>query len=462
MITLEDIFKTGFEYLQNYYYWSKVTGVSTDSRTVRKGDAFFALKGDKFDGHKFLNEVFKKGAALAVVDEVWYKKNRDSFKDDPLLVVKDTSKAFGKYALNHRSKFDIPIIAVAGSNGKTTTKDMIAAVLSQKYNVLKTEGNLNNHIGVPQMMFRLNDDIQIAVIEIGTNHPGEIDYLCNILKPTHGLITNIGKEHLEFFADLEGVRKEESVLFEYLNENDGIIFLNSDDELVKQSAGKTRKKISYGLKGNLDFRASILSKNNNGVSEFVVYSKKKQILNIELPIPGKHNIINALSAVAAGIHFGVNKKEIKSALAGFKPSFGRMEVMDLNGIKIIKDCYNSNPDSVKSGLETVAAMKTEGNKIVVLGDMLEIGLRAPEEHRLVGEIIKKLGFEYILLYGTQSKYTFKELVNCRKQCKYYENKNELSKDLKGIVKKGDLVFLKGSRGMQMETVLDELGNLQQN
>jgi UDP-N-acetylmuramoyl-tripeptide--D-alanyl-D-alanine ligase len=460
MITLDDIFKIGFEYLQNFYYTSRVFGVSTDSRTLKKGDAFFALKGEKFDGHKYLKQVFELGASLAVVEESWFKKNRNLYKDNPILVVNDTSKALGTYAKNYRSKFNIPVIAIAGSNGKTTTKDMIAAVLSAKYNVLRTEGNLNNHIGVPLMIFKMNPKTEIAVIEIGTNHPGEISYLCDILNPNQGLITNIGKEHLEFFRNLEGVRSEEAVLFDYIASNNGAIYMNADDELVKKSAPKMKKKISYGFGGKVDYKGSINSSKNNGQNELQISAKGKNILNLKLSLPGKHNMTNALVSVAIGLQFGINKNSLKEALINFKPSFGRMELLEMNGIKIIKDCYNSNPDSLKSGLETLAEMKSSGNKFVVLGDMLEIGVRAPEEHRLAGEIIKKLGFEYIFLYGAQSKYTFKELENTAKYCKYYNDKFALSKDLKGLVKEGDLIFVKGSRGMQMETVLDGLTNLQ--
>jgi UDP-N-acetylmuramoyl-tripeptide--D-alanyl-D-alanine ligase len=460
MITLDDIFKIGFEYLQSFNYGSRVSGVSTDSRTLKKGDAFFALKGDKFDGHKFLKQVFENGASLAVVEETWFRKNREMFKDNPILVVNDTTKALGAFAKNYRSKFDIPVIAVAGSNGKTTTKDMIASVLSGKYNVLRTEGNLNNHIGVPLMIFKIDPKVEIAVIEIGTNHPGEISYLCDILNPNYGLITNIGKEHLEFFRNLEGVRKEEAALFDYLGSKSGAVFMNSDDALVKSSAVKIKEKISFGFSGMADYKGMINSSANNGQSEFQISRKGKNILSLKISLPGKHNMINALVAAAIGLQFGVNKNLVKEALINFKPSFGRMELLEMNGIKIIKDCYNSNPDSLKSGLETLAEMKSNGKKLVVLGDMLEIGLRAPEEHRLAGEIIKRLGFEYVFLYGAQSKYTFKELENTGKYCKYYSDKFALSKDLKGLVKEGDLVFIKGSRGMQMETVIDGLTNLQ--
>ena len=459
MITLDDIFKIGFEYLQNFYYGDRISGISTDSRTLKKGDAFFALKGGNYDGHKFLQQVFEKGASLAVVDETWFKKGRDLFKDNPMLIVKDTTKALGAFANYHRSKFNIPVIAIAGSNGKTTTKDMIAAVLSEKYKVLKTEGNLNNHIGVPLMIFKMDNETEIAVIEIGTNHPGEIAYLCDILNPNYGLITNIGKEHLEFFGNLEGVRKEESSLFDYLSKYSGVVFMNSNDEMVKKSLPNIKKKISYGFSGKVDYKGVINPDGNNGLNELQLIRKGKNLLTLKLALPGKHNMTNALAAAVVGLEFGINKTCIKEALMNFKPSFGRMELLELNGIKVIKDCYNSNPDSLKSGLETLAQMKSKGKKFVVLGDMLEVGDRSQEEHRLAGEIIKRLGFEYIFLYGNESKYTFKELENAGKYCKYYHDKFTLSKDLKGLIKEGDLIFVKGSRGMQMETVIDGITNL---
>lgn len=458
MITIDDIFKTGFEYLQNFYNNDKVSGISTDTRTLKKGEAFFAIIGEKFDGHKFIKEAFDKGASLSVVNYSWYLKNRDYFKDYPILVVQDTVKALGDFARNYRQKFNIPTIAIAGSNGKTTTKDIIADILSRKYNVLKTEGNLNNHIGVPLMIFKIKKNTEIAVIELGTNHPGEMEYLCNILNPNFGLITNIGKEHLEFFKDLEGVMQEETTLYRYLKDNNGFAFVNYDDPWLKIAGKKLRNKITYGFNKRSDYYGVTSISKNLDKNIVSIYSEGKKVLEFSPSIPGRHNCTNFLASAVVGLKFNVKKNDIKKAIEEFKPSFGRMEIINNNGIIIIKDCYNSNPDSLRFGLETLARIKHCAKKFVVLGDMLEIGERAPEEHRLAGEIIKRLGLDNIFLYGDYSKYIYKELQKYPKFCKHFEDKMLLAKELKSTVKEGDTIYIKGSRGMKMETIVDYLIN----
>ncbi|MBP6672795.1 MAG: UDP-N-acetylmuramoyl-tripeptide--D-alanyl-D-alanine ligase, partial [Bacteroidetes bacterium] len=226
-----------------------IAGVSTDSRAVKKDDLFFALKGEKFDAHDFIDAVVKAEAAAIVVHKEWADRNNAYLRSFPCIfvIVDDSTKAFGELARIYRRKFDIPVIAIAGSNGKTTTKEMVSAVLRSKYNVLSTEGNLNNHIGVPQTLFRLTKKHDAAVVEIGTNHFGELKYLCEIAEPTHGLITNIGKEHLEFFKDEEGVAKEERALFHYLNEQKGFAFVNCDDPFLAADAGLLKRSVGYGI-----------------------------------------------------------------------------------------------------------------------------------------------------------------------------------------------------------------------
>ena len=240
-----------------------VIGISTDSRTIKEGELFVAIRGSNFDGHKFLAEAFANGAVAAVVDR---EGAIEPVKTMPLLVVHDTTKALGDLARYYRLKFDIPVIAIGGSNGKTTTKEMIASVLRRRYEVLSTEGNLNNQIGVPHTLFRLERKHELAVIEIGTNHPGEIAYLCSVIEPTHGLITNIGREHLEFFRTLRGVAKEEGALFEALaRRNDAVAFVNVDDPLLRQRARNLRKKVTYGCTSTASIRGKIGDADASGV-----------------------------------------------------------------------------------------------------------------------------------------------------------------------------------------------------
>src|SRR5712692_5909356 len=288
-----------------------IKGVSTDSRTTKRGEIFFALRGEKFDGHKFVGSAFENGAAMAVIHE---PEIADLFKTQPLLLVQDTTRALGKLAHTYRIKFNIPIIAVGGSNGKTTTKDMIAAVLGKKYKVLKTEGNLNNQIGVPHMLFRLKKIHDIAVIEIGTNHFGEVEYLCEMLEPTHGLITNIGSEHLEFFGDVRGVAKAEGELFDSLGTK-GVGFVNADDPWVVRKTRRLKRKITYGFtKGNVHVRGKFLGMNDKTCPSFRVNRGGRKGFHIQLLVPGKHMASSALGAAAVGLTFRVPSKEIRQAL----------------------------------------------------------------------------------------------------------------------------------------------------
>ena len=283
-------------------------GVSIDSRTVKEGELFFAIRGENLDGHEFVEQAFASGAACAVVDAQADCK-RWQFK--PLLVVNDTTRAFGKLANIYRKKFRIPVLAVAGSNGKTTTKEMIATVLSTRYSVLSTHGNLNNHLGVPQTLFRLKPKHEIAVVEIGTNHFGEIMYLCDMLEPTHGVITNIGREHLQFFVDIDGVARAEGELFSSLGESGGG-FVNSDDEHVAAQAKLLKSKVTYGFsKSSNEINGKYLRVNENGCAEFAVTQKDGKKFVVQLSVPGKHAMMNGLAAAAIGLTFKVPPTEIQ-------------------------------------------------------------------------------------------------------------------------------------------------------
>lgn len=426
-----------------------VVGVSTDSRTLKRGNVFFAIRGEKFDGHEFVGKAFENGAVVAVVDESAVD-NSDFFPSKPLLVVKDTTKALGQLALRHRKKFTIPFVAVAGSNGKTTTKDMLAAVLGRKFTVLKTEGNLNNHIGVPQTLFRLGRQHDIAVVEIGTNHIGEISYLCDIVQPTHGLITNIGHEHLEFFGGLKGVAEEEGALFTSLGKN-GTGFVNADDPWVVRKGKKLRRKTTYGFTGrNVHVHGKFLGINERACAAFSVKMRGGKEFPIQLSVPGKHVASNALAAAAVGAMFKIPAKAVQRALKNFPSSRKRMEIHTTSGVTIIDDTYNANPGSMRAALETVKAMRCSGKKILVLADMLELGHSSEEEHRRIGTAVKNAG-DYLLTYGSLAQRIYEEADVKMKF--HYEQKNVLSEYLSELVSPGDIVLVKGSRGMKMEDVV---------
>ncbi len=432
------------------------TSVSIDSRNVSPGSIFFALRGERFDGHNFLSNAVKAGAKALIVENKWATMNPSYLKALPVpkLVVDDSARALGELARNCRRKFRIPVLAVGGSNGKTTTKEMIRAVLSEKFNVLATEGNLNNHIGVPLTLLRLEEGHEIAVIEIGTNHPGEIAYLCSLLEPTHGLITNIGREHLEFFGSLQGVAEAEAELFDWLKlhrPRDGAVFLNKDDALLSRRGRGFAKALSYGFaRRDFDVQGTDLLVNDQGAAEFDVKTGKSSF-HVTLAVPGIHNAKNALAALAVGSFFHVPAGKMQHALASFTAASKRMEVFRVNGITILNDTYNSNPDSVSAALDTLKAMRTTGKKIAVLADMLELGPAAADEHRLVGEHVHLSGVEYLLTYGQLSKNTNDAATVPFKA--HYEQKNMLSEYLAELLTRGDVVLIKGSRGMKMEDVV---------
>ena len=459
-ITASDLKKlTGVELVnQELLKRRTISGVSTDSRVVNKNNIFFALKGETFDAHDFIDIVVKAEASAIVVHREWAQKHDQYFRTFPcvFVIVNDTTAAFGELARIYRRKFDIPVIAIGGSNGKTTTKEMVNAVLRTKYDVLSTEGNLNNHIGVPQTLFRLASNHDAAVIEIGTNHFGELKYLCEIAEPTHGLITNIGKEHLEFFGNEDGVAKEELELFNYVNSHRGIAFVNCDDRYLETGSKTLKKKFSYGTMSKSDVRAKKIQTNELGQSAFdVAWQKKDVSFKVSLGVPGLHNVTNALAASTVGLKFRIKPKKIAKALKQCSSASKRMEVLSNNGIIILNDTYNSNPDSVIAALKTLSTFSTNGKKIVVLGDMRELGESSKREHTNIGVIVAEMKFNHLFTVGPFSKYTSEAFGTT---AKHFESKDELSNELKKILNHGDVVLVKGSRGMKMEDVVNQLTN----
>ncbi|HLF15702.1 MAG TPA: UDP-N-acetylmuramoyl-tripeptide--D-alanyl-D-alanine ligase [Bacteroidota bacterium] len=425
-------------------------GVCTDSRKVRRGELFVALRGDNFDGNAFVGEAFINGAAAAVVDS---PVGRRGAGPNPVVVVKDAAKALMSIAGVYRSKFAIPVLAVAGSNGKTTTKEMIASVLGKKYRVLSTEGNLNNHIGVPMTLFGLRPGHGAAVVEMGTNHFGEVRYLADTARPTHGVITNIGREHLQFFKNLSGVANAEGELFEYLAASGGTAFVNADDDRVARLAGKNATTVPYGFGARAcTVRGKGLETDRSGHPRFTVHRRRGKPFGVKLAVPGRHAASNALAAAAIGIAFGVPAVGIRSALAEFRPVGKRMETVKAGGVTILNDTYNANPESVISALETLGLFAGRGRRIVVLADMLELGKNARREHKLAGAAIRAQGFTEILAYGPLAAYYLKPGGHG----KHYADKRRLAEDLCSMTRPGDVVLVKGSRGMKMEEVVASL------
>ena len=455
IIEIRNIRAIGFETASN----DILTGVSTDSRTTQAGDVFFAVRGERYDGHDFITKAIGSGAAVVVVDRKWADANGTMLVSIgvPRLVVEDTSIALGDLASHYRTKFDIPFIAIAGSNGKTTTKNMVSAVLGTKFKVLSTEGNLNNQIGVPQTLFRLSAEHEVAIVEIGTNHFGEIEYLSRILAPTHGVITNIGREHLEFFGSLEGVAKAESELLDSLRANKGTFFLNKDDTHLTKRVGKSKglKKITFGFRASAtEFKGSILGFDEAGCVRLSVRPRGKKPFEFRLNVPGEQNAKNALAASAIGSAMKVSTRNIIKALNGFSSAGKRSEVIRLNGLTILNDSYNANPDSVLAALKTLRSMKVKGRRIAVLGDMLELGKSAEREHQSIGKAMAQFRVDCLFTYGHFSKIT-NDAAKVKVKS-HFADKVLLAEQVADFVSGGDALLVKGSRGMKMEEVVAHL------
>lgn len=425
----------------------------TDSRAANPGDIFLALKGEKFDGHQFVADALKKGVQLFVVSKSWFQTATDKHEQGNFLLVDDTLQALQEIGHFYRLQFDLPLLALTGSNGKTTTKEMISAILSCEYRVHKNKGNLNNHIGVPLSLLELTDEHEIAVIEMGTNHFGEISRLAELAQPTCGLITNIGPAHLEFFGSLQGVFRAKRELWQFLERNRGMAFVNVDDPLLGTHQPATTRLVTFGFEKPAEFQGHFLGLDDQGRATLKVGQE-----SIKLGIAGMHNIYNALAAIAVGSVFDVSMAQMKAALEQFIPAARRMEVIQKHGITIINDCYNSNPASARKALLTLSQMRTNGRRVAVLADMLELGEAALPEHEAMADYIIGLGnIDWLLAYGPLSAAMIERIKRLGfKAAIHFEKKQMLIDYLKQIISRDDLLLVKGSRGMAMEEVTQHI------
>jgi len=433
--------------------------ISTDSRTIGKGEFFIALKGPNFDGSDFMGEVFKKGAIGAIVSAPGplfprpRDKGRGRLAPKLIIQVKDSTKALQDIAADHRRKFKIPVIAVTGSNGKTTVKDMIASVMSTKYNVLKSEGTNNNHIGVPQTLLKLNPGTDVCVLELGTNHRGEIRNLSAISLPTIAVMTNIGPSHLEFLGDLEGVYEAKREILEFLDEK-GVVVLNGDDRfLLRIREGKRKEALRYGFRRSNDFVAEALPSGRESLT-FVVNNR----IVIGLKLFGPHNVYNALAAIAVASRFGIDNKAVREALFNYRPASMRLDHKEVNGINVLDDAYNSNPSSMTAALQAIRHYPANA-RWVVAGDMLELGDEAVRFHKEAGESIARSGIDGLITFGELSKHMLSQAVKSgmdKERSWHCTTHEEIAGIIKKVTREGDAVLLKGSRGMRMEKVLEKL------
>ena len=425
----------------------EVKGVSIDSRSLRPGELFIAIKGERFDGHDFIAEAVRKGASAAVVS----RKIKDAV-NVPVIYVPDTTKALGLIASLYRQQFNIPVIAITGSAGKTTTKEIIAGILEQKYKVLKNIKTENNQIGVSLTLLRLRKGHEAVVLELGTNHPGEIRWLAEIARPTIAVFTNIGPSHLQGLKSPRGVFKEKFSLVEFMPSS-GVVIFNKDDVYLKGIAQKniSLKKISYAVKAEADVKIDDLKTIDQHI-QFKVDGKE-----IRMKTAARHNAGNALAAICCARILNIEEDMIRKGLASFEDCPGRQEIKEVNGIWVINDSYNSNPISFQSALQTLDSFKTGGQKILVCADMLELGSQSRLWHERIGRIIARSAIDVVLTTGPEA-YSLAQQVKKtnHRLCFYCRNREELHEHLRRLCRKGDVVLVKGSRAMKMEKTVDFL------
>ena len=416
----------------NLFYES--TGVCTDTRKIEKNCLFICLKGDNFNGNAFALKALEQGAKYVIVDE-----NEFNVADN-IFVVDNSLKFLQDLAKHHRTKFSIPVIGITGSNGKTSSKELINAVLSKKYKVLATEGNLNNHIGVPLTLLKITEEHDIAIIEMGANKYKDIEELCEIATPNFGIITNIGKAHLEGFKNYEGVLKTKLELYTSIKKINGDIIINGDDQSLLDNVPADIKTFSYSQGNNSDIIGKLI--NLSPFVEMEWSTKNYQSGMISTQMIGKYNFYNFLAAIAFGVRFGVSPEEINEAISKYSPSNNRSQVKETSRNTLILDCYNANPTSMQSALESFA-MINHPKKLFIIGDMLELGTESEQEHQNILNLATKLNLFGYVVGPIFSKIAEKDFI-------YFASTLEATDFFKKNTVSDSLILLKGSRGIGLE------------
>lgn len=409
--------------------------VSTDTRKITENCLFFALKGPNFNGNEFAGEALKSGAAYAIIDETDHKSS------EKCILVENVLETLQKLATHHRNYCKAKVVSLTGSNGKTTTKELIHAVLARKYNTVATKGNLNNHIGVPLTLLSITEETEIAVVEMGANHKKEIAFLSEIAQPDFGYITNFGKAHLEGFGGVEGVIQGKSELYDYLIGADKSIFLNADDPIQLEKLGNHIKKYGFSQENPKYFQIKLHASNPFVVLEF-------EGTKVETQLVGQYNFPNCCAAITMGKYFNVPVAEIKAAIEGYQPQNNRSQLVEQNGFNIVLDAYNANPTSMRAALEHFSRSEAD-TKVLILGDMFELGEDAEKEHQDLANLARDMGFENALLVGENFH---------RTQTDYpcFKNFDALKVFLQNHPLDKGALLIKGSRGMALERVLDLL------
>ena len=426
--------------------------VITDSRKLKSGCLFIALKGERFNGEDFAIEAINKDAAGVIVSNDCDPKNIPG--SGVVLAVDNTLDAYQKLAGVWRSKFDIPIVAITGSNGKTTTKDLTAAVLSSLGSVLKTASNFNNEIGVPQTLFELNENHRAAVVEIGMRGLNQIRPLAALVRPTIGIVTNVGETHIELLGSIENIARAKAELVESI-EPGGAVILNADDENVLAMSARVKpgvKVMTFGLKRDADIKGNNLVTRRASTTFTVDYNGKTY--DAEIPIIGRHNVSNALAAIGAAMSLGLNRQEIRAGLMTLATTKMRFEIIDRNGLQLINDAYNASPASMRVAINTTAEI-AEGRKIAVLGDMLELGDFAEDIHRSIGSDLAEHGFSVAVTFGRLGRLIAEGARDAGIENIFMANTHEEAANyLRSILAAGDTILFKGSRAMRMEKIIE--------
>jgi UDP-N-acetylmuramoyl-tripeptide--D-alanyl-D-alanine ligase len=432
-----------------------VSKVTTDSRTLQRGELFAALRGEKFDGHNFIEGVARAGAAGAIIDVYWKGKVPKEFA---LISVPDTLIGYQNLAANYRKSLPLKVLAITGSNGKTSTKDFAASVLARKFRVTKTEGNFNNYVGLPRTILEATSDDEIGVWEIGMNHPGEIAPLSRLAGPDAAIITNVGVAHIEFMGSREAIALEKGALAEGVGP-EGTVILNADDPSTQGIAQRTRAKIIFAGTTGGTIHASEITQSADG-SEFTILEGAHRC-RAQLPVPGLHMVQNALLAVAAGRVFGVSLEDCAAGLASASLAKARLQIREIRGVQFIDDSYNANPDSMKAALCTLVELDAEGKRIAILGEMRELGDETEQGHREVGERAATLGVDYLIAIGDVAAAIADAAEHAGlKNCATARSTTEAAECLNEIAAPGDLVLVKGSRLARTEQVIEAFANRQ--
>lgn len=429
-----------------YSHFLKHPIVCTDTRDIKQDSIFFALKGNNFNANKFAEQALESGCSLVVIDEAEYKK------DERYFLVEDVLSTLQALANYHRRQLSIPVISITGTNGKTTSKELLNAVLNEKYKVLATKGNLNNHIGVPLTLLNITKEHEIAIIEMGANHVGEIAALCAIAEPDFGMITNIGKAHLEGFGGFDGVVKTKSELYNFIKQKNGKLFVNAEDELL-QKLSEGINKVTFGTARDADFTGEFIESNPfvklkcKSKKDTQSIDKKNQITT---QLVGKYNFQNILAAACIGDYFNVSEEQIKNGLENYVPTNNRSQIIQTKSNLLLLDAYNANPSSMNAAIENFAEMN-QPHKMVILGDMLELGDDSAKEHDVIVNLLKDKKLNNVLLVGPFFMKSGK-LINA----KTFSNTDEVVDYLKQNPIKNTTVLIKGSRGIKLEKVMEVL------